>query len=806
MTAAEQERLYGLLERIPQAAAVVAVSIGILVLTGWIFGVNLLKSGLPGLAAMKVNTAVAIILSGLALFGAVTAGRGPRVFSRLCAGAVLLLAGLTLAEDLSGADFGIDQWLIRETSTFAGDIPGRAPLNAALSLTAIGAALLLLNGKKGGRAWAVNGLATVPLAIAGAKLLAYSFGFEAFLRQELDFTPMALPAAAALVVLALGIVNARPGYPLRRLLTSRGTAGVIARYLLPAAVAVILLTGWLMVQGYQAGLLRAGLQPAALIVVNAIGAAILILWAAGRLFDMDLQRDRLEQTLRENEEQLNAVLKLVPVGLWMLDAKGNVIFGNEAAHRIWAGVRFVGVEQLGEYKGWRRDTGRRVSAHEWAGVRAVEKGETVVEDEIEIECFDGTHKIILDSAVPLRRSDGSIRGAVTVNQDITRRTQAETALRDSEKKLRAMTDSSPLAIFRSTGIEQKADYVNPTFTRLFGYTLEDVPTLAAWAQRAYPDEAYRNRLVEEWQNRVTRAIEMHTAIEPMESIVTCKDGTTKNMLWGFISTGVQDWSFGTDLTERKRAEEELRHYHEHLEALVRERTSELEQSNRDLEEFVYSLSHDLRVPLRAVDGYSSLLRSRCEDRLDDEGRRLLKVVRINTGRMERHIDAILAYSRMGLKALSLTEVDMDGLARRVLDELKPNLAGRSVRMDIRPLPPCRGDVEMLREVWANLLSNAIKFTARRADAMIEAGGRTESTETVYYVRDNGAGFDMQYAGKLFGVFQRLHGVEEFEGAGIGLAIVKRIITRHGGRVWAEGRVGQGATFFFSLPMKGEAHD
>jgi len=248
---------------------------------------------------------------------------------------------------------------------------------------------------------------------------------------------------------------------------------------------------------------------------------------------------------------------------------------------------------------------------------------------------------------------------------------------------------------------------------------------------------------------------------------------------------------------------ELISAHEQLSILnksLEEKKRELEEANKDLEGFAYSVSHDLRTPLRAIDGFSQQVLKRYEGKLDDEGRRLLNVVRDNTVKMSQLIDDILAFSRMGRVGMSTVEVDMDGLAREVFEELKPAAVGRDLAVEIKPLPAARGDHAILRQVWVNLLANAIKFTRHNPAASIQVGSYQEGREHVYFVKDNGAGFDMQYAEKLFGVFQRLHGVEEFEGTGIGLAIVKRIITRHGGRVWAEGAVNKGATFYFALPV------
>lgn len=286
--------------------------------------------------------------------------------------------------------------------------------------------------------------------------------------------------------------------------------------------------------------------------------------------------------------------------------------------------------------------------------------------------------------------------------------------------------------------------------------------------------------------------------QPMRDAFAAREENLKRLLSAYAVIGLISCALAylilRFLTERRQAENEIRKLNKHL----AERSLEVEAANKELEAFSYSVSHDLRAPLRAVDGFSRIVLEDYAAELSEEGRGFLNRVRESATNMGQLIDDLLTFSRLSRQPLKKQSIVTTELARQVLDELKPEQNGRRIEASIADLPQCTGDFRLLKQVFVNLLSNAFKYTRKREVVHIEVGWEQINGETVYFVKDNGAGFDMKYADKLFGVFQRLHRSEEYEGTGVGLAIVQRVINRHGGRIWAEAVIDNGANFYFTL--------
>jgi PAS domain S-box-containing protein len=520
--------------------------------------------------------------------------------------------------------------------------------------------------------------------------------------------------------------------------------------------------------------------------VATVAVGVVVWWYAASLQDESRSRDEVVAELRESEARLRAILDNANALIYMKDLEGRLLFINRRCEQVFHVPREQALGRRYE-EFFPGEVADQLRAHD---LRVLATGMPLEFEEL-ADDDDGPHTYV-SLKFPLVDSRGVTYGICGMSTDITARKQTETALQESEARLTLALDAARMGLW---DFDVATDTAHRTLThdRIFGYDeLQAVWNHARFFGHVVREdrEMVENALQQAFLSghfdiecRITRHGDAAVRWISLHGKAFCDAQGEPIRLMGLIA----------DVTERKEGE-----------ALLRQRTLQLEAANEALGSFTYSVSHDLRAPLRGINGYAAMLLEDHAAALAPEAQRLLGVIGENARQMGRLIDDLLKFSRLGRSELDTVSVDMTALVHDVVSELRRLEPDRTVDVIVDDLAAARADASMIRQVLANLIGNAWKFTRRRTGARIEVGCRRARGETTYWVKDNGAGFDLQYAGKLFGVFQRLHRPDEFEGTGVGLAIVQRIVQRHGGRVWAEGAVGHGAIFSFALPSEHRA--
>jgi PAS domain S-box-containing protein len=505
------------------------------------------------------------------------------------------------------------------------------------------------------------------------------------------------------------------------------------------------------------------------------------------------ERKEAEAALRESEQLYRAVVENVGDGIGV-NVGRNRVFVNGAF------LKMHGLDDPTQIVGCPLDLFIAPEDRSLVVERTLarQRGEAVPQVyEYRIVRPDGEVRTVQTSATPIKYQGQA--AALVALRDRTEEKAAERALRDSENKFRTVIET---AIDAAVSIDNRGTIVlfNRSAENVFGYSAPEVigrPVTVLMPERLHSahNRGFINYISTEQSPMIGKIV---------ERVGRRKDGTEFPVEISLSSwrTGKELYvtAFLRDITTRKHAETMIHQ----LNADLTQRTEQLQAINQELEAFSYSVSHDLRAPLRAVDGFSKILIEDFGPALPAEVQRLLRIVRDNTQQMGKLIDDLLDFSRLSRKSFECTILDMASLTQSALSDLVKADPGSVLSVEINSLVPAHGNAALIKQVLINLISNAVKFSRVRSDPKVEIGCHANGKENTYYVKDNGVGFDMAYADKLFGVFQRLHSAHEFEGTGVGLAIVKRIINRHNGRVWAEGSANAGATFYFTLPAPSEA--
>jgi PAS domain S-box-containing protein len=509
--------------------------------------------------------------------------------------------------------------------------------------------------------------------------------------------------------------------------------------------------------------------------------------------EMRARRDA-ESALRASAQYNRSIVDSSPDCLGVLALDGRLKQMTPQGCRLMEIEDFSAVADVDWVKVWK-------GAHRTAARAAVEAARSGSDGRFQGFCatLKGTPKWWDVIVMPVFGADGQPERLLTVSRDISDVKRSENELREANRFLDSLIENLPVMVMVKDASTLTFVRVNRAYEQLQGRSRDELLGKRARdlfnAEEADLIEAKDREVIE--QGRLVdipeQTVELrHVGVRTFHTMkmpIGDRDGKPQFLL-----------TISVDVTERKLAEQAIHALNSALETKAEQLTS----INRELESFSYSVSHDLRAPLRAIDGFALMIEEDYGGRLDAEGRRYLSVIRDNGKRMGALIDDLLAFSRLGRLPVVTQEINVEHLVREVVEEAVNGYGEAAPRIEIGRLPPALGDRGLLRQVWVNLMSNAIKYSSKAARPRIEVSGQQNASENLYSIRDNGVGFDMGYVDKLFGVFQRLHRADEFSGTGVGLAIVHRIVTRHGGRVWAQGTVDNGAVFSFSLPKI--AHD
>jgi len=788
---------------ITMTAGLLCLAVGVTIAVAWsVRSTAILRFGSSN--PMSFNTALALTVTGAALV-VLSGGWWPR--AALVAGLFDAVLGLlVLAEYVTGRDLGIDQLFVHAYLSGPYSLPGRVSVNAATCWLLAGLGLLTwAPWRPRSRPATITGAGSLIAAIAIIALFGYASSRPAAYTWG-RLSSMALVTAVTMLVLALALLAAAWRS------TQPGSVPLV-RSLPIAVIALGLAAGvWLALAGRadRAGQLSAdrAINAATVLAVLMASLVAVAVWLAQRadvrrgLAQAEAaRRAEAEARARESEVRTFQFLDALPTGLFIATAGGRPYYANAEAQRtLGRGVLpDVAAQQLAEtYQAFLAGTEQLYPTERLPVVRAF-RGEASHIDDQEVHQPDGTVIPIEAWGRPIRGAGGQIDYAVVVFADITERNAqertmaAQAALLDLAHDAILVRDADGLITYWSAGAEHTYGFAR---SDALGHIAHEL-LRTEFSEPLAHVEAKVNR-EGRWDGEITQRCADGRAIT-VESRWAAQRHPN-GALQGFMEVN-------RDVTARKMAERELETRSEEIQALnatlerqVQERTVHLERANQNLEAFTYSVAHDLRTPLRAMSGFAEVLVEDYSEVLGDVGRDYAERIEAASQRMATLIDDLLHLSQVSRAEMNLERVDLSAEVAAICGELRAGDPGRQVHTAIQEDVLVTADRSLIRIALESLLDNAWKFTGQRADARVEFGtGAAPDGATCCFVRDNGVGFDPAYAGNLFHPFQRLHAAADFPGSGVGLASVRQIIERHGGRAWAEGGVGQGATFYFTLP-------
>lgn len=805
-------------ERKSRHLAIVVILLALLVLTGWQFDIELLKRPFPHVMAMNPVSAVCFLVIGISVLLLKSKKRGGLIDATVYFLAIIPLAAalFRLSEGMWSTGVEFDTILFNKKIQ-ADPAGNHMSAVAAINFLLLGLSVIFsvnrsITGQK-----ISNYFSLVILLVSLFAIIGYLYRVEEF-HNWLSNGPMALHSAAGFMLIGLSILFSNANAAFMAIISHQTSGGMIARILIPTTILVPVIMGYirLIIQSKFPMSIELGVDFLTTGIILLF--FVLILYASSVINKKDnlrkaaekkLERanNELEQKVIEgreelyrNEKRFRTLIENSFDVITLLNEKLDIIYLSPSFERLTGfapeerknknGLTFVHPDEL--------------EKTQCLITEVMQNQGTPVLFQNRILHKNGTY-IWVEGVLTNLLYDRSVEAIVANYRDVTERKEAEENLKLNEIRFRSIIEQFPYPVvtYNRDGVSTGAnkaweDLWEDKRENAQGYNIRTDPQFTQSGLSYYVEKAFAGEIAHAPPYLYDPALIGKKGRKRWIQMVLypLKDSTGKMAEVILILL---------DLTANKKAEEKLiaseqqfRTLNAELEDRVLLRTTQLQEANKELEAFSYTVSHDLRAPLRSINAYSHILEEDYSPQLDTEGKRILRSIISNARRMNHLIDDLLDFSKIGKAEIRKNTVNMTRLVKEVIDELRHSGMTIPVQLLIQDLPPAQCDGILIKQVWVNLISNAIKYSAIREIPIIEIGTREADNSAVYYVKDNGAGFDMQYYHKLFGVFERLHTSEQFSGTGVGLAIVKRIVARHGGAVWAESKLNEGATFYFSL--------
>jgi PAS domain S-box-containing protein len=792
-------------------AGLISIIIGFTVLVGWALNIDVLKSILPNIISMKANTALCFILIGIALILLTQKKINTRTIRivQICAVIISIIGLLTIIEYLFNINLGIDQILFKETVGAVLTInPGRMAVITAINFLLIGLGVLIINLNNKFRINIYQLFTLIAGIISLFSFLGYIYGSA--ISYSAIPTPMALNTSITFIIVILGLLFLHPDQGVMATLTSTSMGGVMARRLIPLTIILLIIIGLFHIIGEYLGFYNAATGVALIIIMGVIILSFLILNSATSINRIDLDRKKAEEELKESEELYREFFDN-PLNGYALceiltDDTGNpedfVYLEVNRAFEDFTGLK-------------REDVINKKATEIFPYKEIAELIQIYGKVAVTGKSANFQYPIpSLDKYYNISTFSPKNKQFIAFFTDITESKKADEALKESEEKLRTLVESLPVGI-SILDKDRNVIYDNPALERILDLTKEGL-LKGKYAGREYVKSDMTEISLDELPS--VKAFNEQKTAEDVEVGVIKEDNS---IIWTNVSAiplSFPDWRVlivTSNITERKKAEEytqkllknekqltaELQTSNEELMQIQHELTktiNKLATSNEELEQFAYVASHDLQEPLRMVGSFTQLLEKRYKDQLDEDADDYIGFIVDGANRMKDLIDDLLAFSRLNTEAKEFELTELENALDDVLFNLEIVIEENNATIIRESLPSIRCDSSQIKQLFQNLIVNAIKFHSDKSPE-INISSHDAGKEWLFGVSDNGIGIDVEHQKKIFDVFRRLHTRDEFEGTGIGLAICKRIVERHGGRIWVESEPGKGSTFYFTIP-------